>query len=89
MKSERFIELLEQRCERVVPYSGRGMYGFECVSVKLTNDNPYGIVASVMFGAEDDSERSELVQIFERTAEDGLGLGMVIYWPRMEWPKEK
>lgn len=86
---KKFIEALEDADYTPKAYSGRGMFGKSCVSVS---------------GGGDDSERPSAWDIamelanerwdgeFDNVPEprqDSLGLGIVLYWPSYEWPKEE
>ena len=35
----------------------------------------------------DHPELEELVEVFKGTRSDSMGMGTIIYWPRMEWPE--
>jgi hypothetical protein len=54
-------------------YSGRGMYGKNCVSVK--NESIFDVGRAL----------AELDSIPE-PSQDQLGKGIVLYWPSCEWP---
>ncbi len=55
------------------PYSGRGMFGKECVGVSVDH-----------VGELDGSG----VPLSE-SSQDSLGLGKIIYWRHIPWPKEE
>jgi hypothetical protein len=56
-------------------YSGRGMFGKECLGV-AGEFKPFQL--GLALGADD-----ELRDIFQelRTCEDQMGLGIILYWP--------
>lgn len=77
MTAQEFIEMLEECGFDPQSYSGRGMYGKECVSVR-------------------DATVWEVGRMLPHDATgipephtDSLGTGIVIYWPKFEWPKEE
>jgi len=59
-------------------YSGRAMYGKQCVSVTLDRDEGWTVWA-IARGMD-----SELDIPSPNT--DQMGLGMVLYWPSLKWP---
>lgn len=63
-------------------YSGRGMYGRQCVSVKGSSQKDL-ISRIVMCGLEPE----QVGQLIQMSHADSLGLGVVIYWPSIEWIK--
>ena len=76
LQTKAFIDALEDAFYEPVAYSGRGMYGKECVSLKGDDLSLWDVARSL----PEDMYVSE-----PRT--DSLGLGIVIYWPQYEWPK--
>ena len=59
-------------------YSGRGMYGKQCVSVDLDSDGDLWdlAVALARRGIEPGGPST-----------DSMGRGIVAYWPRIAWPE--
>lgn len=87
MDTERFIELIEDAGYRVRSYSGRGMYGRQCVGVEL--DSTAALVSfgrNVALGATQE-EQAQLAQMSESV--DSLGLGLILYYPYVNWPKDR
>lgn len=81
------------------PYSGRYMYGAQCVAITQIDDGGWrDLVVSdlAMLGwnlarvAVDELEDEWAVESVERplsqTRTDSLGLGIVAYWPGELWP---
>jgi hypothetical protein len=95
MDPKRFVEILRAvidnsgDCDvKVRSYSGRGMYGEQCVGVDTDGgDFGYGIVAAAMIEAADDDEREALALAFSKTRTDGMGRGIIVYWPDVAWPE--
>ena len=84
-QSKKLIEALEEGGWETRSYSGRNMYGKNCVSVRDGDEKVSAWeIAKHLFSEEYDGE-------FDRVPEpqrDQLGLGIVLYWPRYEWPNE-
>ena len=80
-------------------YSGRAMYGRQCVAIEFDRD-PYSSTAIVidilntffesrqMYKEDNLDAFSELMHELKSAKQDSLGLGGIIYWPHMEWDKE-
>lgn len=62
------------------PYSGRGMYGAQCVS--FTAPSPLNI-AEVISKIEEHEERDMIAQLGMNS--DSMGYDVVIYFPSLEW----
>ena len=60
-------------------YSGRSMYGRECVAVVLSRDEGWSSWNIAMELANSDFDPGE-------PNEDAMGLGTVLYWPSYTWP---
>ena len=80
----KFLDALEQAGYEPRSYSGRGMYGKQCVSVSGDNVSAWDIAYALWYNNldEDDLDVPEPHQ-------DQLGLGIVLYWPSYEWPKDR
>ncbi len=75
---KRFIEALKHEGYNPKSYSGRGMFGKECVSVS-DEDMSAWVLANYL----------GRVGIYTpEPRQDSLGLDIVLYWPQYEWPKE-
>ena len=85
MSAERLIELIEEAGREARSYSGRGMYGEQCVGVDLDNASEiFGLGVEMANYAVDD-EREDLASL--RSTWDSMGLGVIIYFPGVRWPK--
>jgi hypothetical protein len=80
---KKFIEALEESGYEPESYSGRGMYGKECVSI--SGDVSAWDVARALWFCNFDSDDLDIPE----PKQDQLGLGIVLYWPSYEWPKEE
>lgn len=66
-------------------YSGRGMFGKECVG--LTTENSFAnTIADLVEGCSNLEEAAELVR---GARSDNLGLSTVIYWPDVQATAER
>lgn len=90
MNNQEFYELLCDRGANVRSYSGRGMFGKQCIGVNLdSNDSAaFALIADCVACLDTELERESAARIFARTKEDSLGLGSIIYWPSMAWDNE-
>lgn len=60
-------------------YSGRGMYGAECVGFVLQNYVPY--IFALANALADATITTEFEQIVAATEQDDMGLDIIIYFP--------
>jgi len=84
---KKFIAVLEEACYEPKPYRGRGMYQKQCVSVSGDRDDnvsAWEVARALWFNNYDDEEDLDVPEPHE----DSLGLGIVLYWPSYEWPKD-
>jgi hypothetical protein len=67
-------------------YSGRGMYGEQCVSVDVSN-----LGALIAFGAElgwqSKFTNAEIDEIARGVRSDSMGRDIVVYWPGLPWDR--
>lgn len=73
-------------------YSGRGMYGKQCLGVDIdTNTNVFEFIADLIDAAncasEHDDHLSVVLEALRGSRTDSMGLGQIIYWPSVEWFK--
>ena len=89
MTSEQLIEVLEDADLELRSYSGRAMYGKECVAFTCEPDALIGIIAETIHEASQNyqpEQVGELVQAMKRARTDELGRSVVVYFPRVAWP---
>jgi hypothetical protein len=91
MKLETFDDIVSDAGYELESYSGRGMYGAQCASIRMNVDEaPYQIMARITEAVLDhrheeiDIERDWL-KLMAQTRTDSLGLGIVLYWTNMAW----
>lgn len=88
-EKKRFFELLEEVTTqdgigRLRRYSGRAMWGKECVAITGDYLNPFDLALRLADRAEDFGFQ---IGDLPSPDTDSLGRGIVIYWPKIEWPE--
>ena len=71
-------------------YSGRGMYGKECIAIS-TDDSPamVGFMLGNQFAQQQHAESDDVrLDAIQDTHSDSLGKGVILYWPSFEWTAE-
>ncbi len=73
-------------------YSGRGMYGAECVGVDCEGMTSHQIVARIVLAlCEQGPDGLDAAEHFTRdgaVASDSMGRGSIVYFPRLPWVEE-
>lgn len=96
---EEILEVLQRAVENgnvsaeLRSYSGRGMYGRECVGVSIDGGGgDRSFVASAMYEAaqQEDPEDmlDDLLELFSYSEVDSLGFGTILYFPRWKMTDE-
>lgn len=78
-------EVIEAHCEygEMRSYSGRGMYGKECLGV--TVDDPYRFMMELGYGiGVEESECAEGLRL-PAVQVDSLGLSSIVYFPKEKY----
>lgn len=85
--SRQVIEICQDLDLEVRSYSGRGMYGDRCVGIDC--DNPFQAFSRITLALmEQGSDGLEAVEHFTRDGAvtmDSMGLGSILYFPRLPW----
>lgn len=82
MKAAKYKTILNASGYSPRSYSGRGMYGKECVGI-VTEQRLTSALAELILGCEDLDQAAELV---ERVATDNMGRdSIILYWPHIKW----
>ena len=85
--------LLEECGYEISNYSGRGMYGRQCLAIDVDNNNVMHVAVEAFSlflehgdTAEDDFQlsRDELCDAFRNSRWDQMGRGMVVYFPDVQ-----
>ena len=74
-----FIKILKAADCDVEPYSGRGMGGSECASVRV--DNTIGRFVADVLVAMEAEEIDVVAAAFRKMREDQVGRGTIVYFP--------
>lgn len=90
-----FKEAIEDEGYSVRSYSGRGMYGKNCLGFNISRgQSPIQATAEIIGNLadvcqyDDDLELSDFIEFFGDVKEDSMGLGMIVYFPDIEWDSE-
>jgi hypothetical protein len=68
-------------------YSGRGMYGKTCLGVE-TDSYQLGELFSDIIQLMDEDDRDEICKAISSMREDGMGLGLIVYFPSVPFIEE-
>lgn len=86
MKSEQeskaLITALEDAGYEPRSYSGRGMYGKECVAISGEDVSAWDVARALWFNNLDEEDMD-----VPEPRQDQMGLGTVLYWPSYRWPQ--
>lgn len=76
-------QLIEDTCRDTRSYSGRGMYGKECLGVVLDDSNVGQLVADLVDAAVENGldDPEPVVTGLRSWASDRMGHGTIIYFP--------
>lgn len=90
MDSEQFMLILDNCDYKPFKYSGRRMYGKDCIAIRVRGNGTKNIIETILdissSVADDDLEEyKELVKVLRETETDNLGHDTVMYWSNMEW----
>lgn len=78
-------ELIEYAGYESRSYSGRGMYGEECLTFSA-EDSQVEVILNLIEAIDNPAnELSDTLEILRRMRVDQLGLGMVYYFPKIKW----
>lgn len=87
MDAKKLVELAEYAGLDARSYSGRGMYGDECVAI--TCDDPLDCILDLINACvemtNDVDEIAECIEDLRNPRTDSMGLSSVVYWPRIKW----
>lgn len=94
MNARKLIGAIESAGYEARSYSGRGMFGKECVGVEIPQDeSAFALAAKLVltvFDEDGDEEAYNLTSDLAdlRVSEDAMGLDAIVYFPRVAWPEE-
>jgi len=95
MDAKKLIEMIEDSGDYAPQsYSGRAMYGKECVGVRIRRDqSEFEFFADLLETADSQSDGedelsdnvNEIAKLMRRAKTDSFGLDTILYFPRIEW----
>lgn len=64
-------------------YSGRGMYGKECVGVRIDGVDPTSVAMDLLLWITDnyDVDTHDAIRALQNVRTDDMGRGTIVYWP--------
>lgn len=84
MEFQELIDVLESAGYEPRSYSGRSMYGKECVGV-TTDDSAVDVLINCLGVAVEPERIDDICDLFRHYNEDSMGRSSIIYFPRVEW----
>lgn len=85
---KKFLERLEEQGLEPYSYSGRFMYGQHCPAVNVESIGEFLACifqVGMELGIREPEADDEFDLLLRGTRSDQMGLGMVYYWPEVEW----
>lgn len=84
MKRHTLQEMFDGSEHEPQPYSGRFMYGKECLSFRVSDLGEF--LSDIFYALENsDYDISALGEAFRHMKTDSLGMDMVVYFPRIPY----
>lgn len=87
-ETEKLIFAIGDTDYEVQSYSGRGMYGKQCVGVSVPRGELLRACMKIALALTEMDERELADTISDEAMSDSLGLGSILYFPFNEWPEE-
>jgi hypothetical protein len=81
------IQALENDFD-VRAYSGRGMYGEQCVGVDTESVGDLMKVAAMLID-HNACSADDVIALGDKTCTDAMGLGVILYWPSLKLTAEQ
>lgn len=82
VNSEELYNILEKAGLAIRKYSGRGMYGKECIAAE------YNSQSDLAYIIESCDDVDQAAYLFRNAKYDSMGLGSVVYWPYIAFPED-
>lgn len=79
-----FQKWLEENCYETRAYSGRGMYGKECLAVTVSDVSAMWTMAMMLQEDLIEDEDLDFTGPFPPRY-DSMGLGVILYWPSIPY----
>jgi len=88
MDSKELIELIKAAECKPYAYSGRGMFGRQCIAFNTDMSSIVALATIVQVACDvydDVGDIREAAEAIENAQSDGMGMNSVIYFPAYEW----
>lgn len=91
---KQILEAILDRVPDTRSYSGRGMYGKECLGVvdsdsfEVIGDVVAALHKSGLVNGEDGFAVDDLTSFIKSANQDSMGLDTIVYWPSLEYHEE-
>lgn len=84
-------QLIEEAGYETRSYSGRGMYGKECLGVCTENVNVIAFIYDIMETSfdQDRADLEEDIMQIREAKTDSMGKGMIVYFPNVPYNKDE
>lgn len=94
MEFHELVELIQDAGYNTRPYSGRGMYGASCVGFTFEEVTVFQVIADLYDAIRGDDAAiiegvEDLSKVIRGAKTDGMGLGEIMYFPRVKWIDEE
>ena len=90
MDAERLILYLKEMNLDPKPYSGRYMYGKQCVGVSVPDAVRLAMLIAAYIQEHETSGNGDITEevmvLSQGTRIDTIGMGYLLYWPDVKWP---
>ena len=88
MDGNRLADLIERAGFKPRSYSGRFMYGKQCVGVVVSGlGEAMRLGAGIVGAGPTAEERQDMARLSVR--EDNMGRDMIVYYPDVAWPQDR
>lgn len=83
--------ILEDADLNVRSYSGRGMYGRKCLGVSCDSESYKDMMEAILDGVAQAASQDnwsvvdDVKEAMRNLQQDNLGMGTIVYWPRVEY----
>ena len=81
MDATQLKQIIEDAGYEARSYSGRGMYGKECVGVTCHSE------ITLIFDMMDHASRNQIKEL-KGCITDSMGRSIIVYWPSVAWSEE-
>lgn len=87
-KHDWLIKTITRADFTVRSYSGRGMYGTQCLGFEVDEYVSLLQVAADLIDSVSEDNMEALAQVLRESRTDSMGRGQIVYFPHVEWQEE-